>query len=71
MMVALAIRPPSHIVCNPYRPAALFESIDQRGHDVSPARAQRVTECDGPAVDVGLGQIRSGVLRPGQREGTA
>jgi hypothetical protein len=46
-------------------PAALLESVHQRGHDAGTTGAQRVADRNGAAVDVGLGQIRSGVMRPG------
>jgi hypothetical protein len=39
--------------------AALFESIDQRGHDACTAGAKRVADRDGAAVDVGLGSVTS------------
>ena len=44
----------------------MFESVDQRGHDARTARTERVTDGDGTAVDVRLGQISPGVMRPGQ-----
>src|SRR6516165_7144454 len=50
----------------PVPPAALLESVDQRGHDAGPAGAQRVADRDGAAVHVGLGQIRAGVMSPSQ-----
>ena len=37
-----------------------------RGHDASAAGAQRVADRDRAAVDVGLGQIGSGIRGPGQ-----
>ena len=67
MMVALAIPPPSHIVCRAVAPATLLERVDQRGHDAGAAGAQRVTDRDRAAVDVGLGRIRPGVL-PGEHD---
>jgi len=44
----------------------LLKRIDERGHDASTAGAQRMSDGDRTAVDIGLGQIRPGVLRPGQ-----
>jgi hypothetical protein len=48
-------------------PAALFQGVDQRGHDACTAGAERVADCDGAALHVGLGQIRPGVMSPRQR----
>src|SRR5215469_12342818 len=45
----------------PVPSAALFERVDQRGHDPSTAGAQWMADGDGAAIDVGLGQIRPGV----------
>jgi hypothetical protein len=53
----------------PVPTTALFERVDQRGHDARTAGTQRVADRDGAAVDVGLGQISSGVGRPGQHDG--
>jgi hypothetical protein len=46
--------------------AALFQSVDKRRHDASAAGAQRMSDGDGAAIDVGLRQIGTGVLGPGQ-----
>ena len=46
--------------------AALLESIHKCGHDAGTTRARWMSDRDRPAVDVGLGQIRSGVMGPGQ-----
>ena len=42
--------------------AALVQSVDEFGHDAGTARAQRVSDGNGAAVDVGLGQIGPGVM---------
>ena len=46
----------------PVPPAALFQRIDQSGHDASATGAQWVTDRDGTAVDVGLAQVGSDPL---------
>jgi hypothetical protein len=51
----------------PVPTAPLFKRIHKCGHDAGTARAQWMSDRDRPAVDVGLGQIRSGVMGPGQR----
>lgn len=48
----------------PVASAALFERVQQGGHDAGTAGAQRVPDGDGPTVDVGLAQIGSGVVSP-------
>ena len=58
MMVALAMPPPSHIVCSAVAAVALLERVDQRRHDARAAGAQRVADRDRAAVDVRLGQDR-------------
>ena len=47
-------------------PRAPFERVDQGGHDARTAGAQRVADCDGAAVDVGLGKIGTDILGPGE-----
>src|SRR6516162_4819793 len=49
--------------------AALFERVDQRGHEAGAAGAERVADRDGAAVDVGLCQIRAGVVGPRHHDG--
>jgi hypothetical protein len=49
----------------------LLKRIDHGGHDASTAGAERVADRDGAAVDIGLGQIGSGVGGPGQDDGRA
>jgi hypothetical protein len=66
MMAALAIPPPSHMVCSPYRPPALLQRVDERGHDARTAGTQRMSDRDRAAVDVRRGQIGPGVFGPGQ-----
>ena len=44
----------------------MFKRIHKCGHDAGTARAQWMSDRDRPAVDVGLGQIRSGAMGPGQ-----
>src|SRR5271170_2704613 len=53
----------------PIATAALFERVDECGHDPRPAGAQRVPYRDGPTIDVRLTQIRPSVFRPGQHDG--
>ena len=52
MIVALAIPPPSHIVCSTYRPPRCSKRVDERRHDAGTAAAERVTDGDCTAVDV-------------------
>jgi hypothetical protein len=47
--------------------SALFQRVHERGHDAGAAGAQRVTDGDGAAVDVGLGEVGPGVVGPGKR----
>jgi hypothetical protein len=42
MTVALAMAPPSHIICSPVPTAALFERIDECCHDAGTAGAEFV-----------------------------
>ena len=50
----------------PIPTAALLQSVDQRRRDARAAGAQRMTDRDGATVDVRLGQIGPGVMRPGE-----
>src|ERR1700730_10661286 len=70
MTVALAMPPPSHIVCNPYRPPrcsnALTNVVMMRARRWRPTDDHR----DGATVHVRLGQVGPGVMRPGQHDRT-
>jgi hypothetical protein len=50
--------------------AALFQGVDERRHDAGTAGAQRVTDGDGAAVNVGFGQIGYRQPRPARRDDT-
>jgi hypothetical protein len=57
-------------VTNGGAPCALFERVDQRGHDAGTTCAQLVADGDGTTVDVGLGQISPAICSPIKREGS-
>ena len=50
----------------PIATAALFECVNECGHDAGTARTERVADRDGATIDVGLGQIRASICSPGQ-----
>jgi hypothetical protein len=50
---------------------ALFERVDECRHDAGTAGSERATDGDSAAVDVGLGQVSTGVVSPGQYDGVA
>ena len=62
-MVALAMPPPSHMVCRPQRARAL-ELAEQRRHEPRTRAAERVTEGDRAAVHVDLLHVGVVLLRP-------
>jgi hypothetical protein len=72
MMLALAIPPPSHIVCNPYRPPRCSSALT-RVVMMRPASAQQVADRDSAAVDVGPFEdarlLAISILRPGEYDG--
>ena len=52
MIVALAMPPPSHMVCSPYRPPVASRWFEQRRHQPGAGRAERVAEGDRAAARV-------------------
>jgi hypothetical protein len=53
----------------PVPPATLFQGVDERRHDAGTAGTKWVADRDGTAIDVGLGQVGTGVGGPGQNGG--
>jgi hypothetical protein len=68
MIVALAMPPPLHIVCSPYRPPRCSKALTSVVMIRAPLAPQRVTDGNCAAVDVRLGQISAGVGGPGQHD---
>ena len=71
MIRALAIPPPSHMVCRPVTTTDPLQLPHQRGEETRPGGTERMPEGDRPAVDIGPlpegHRVRATVLDPPRR----